>query len=214
MRYAVTVTDNTAGRRGRPRSFDREAALGTAVHEFWRSGYEGTSIAALTSAMGITSPSLYAAFGDKKTLFLEAVERYAGDPDELARNLDSAPTARHAVRSFLRASATSFTGPDTPAGCLVASAAASGSAASAEARRAVTAVRDRTRALLRERLERDRDGLPPGTDPEAIADLTVAVVQGMSVLARDGASRSALHALTDGMLAGWLTNEDTGTGSS
>src|SRR5256885_11333451 len=62
--------------RGRPREFDREAALEQAIDVFWRHGYEATSVSDLTAAMGINPPSLYAAFGDKEKLFLEAVERY------------------------------------------------------------------------------------------------------------------------------------------
>src|SRR5688500_13596233 len=62
--------------RGRPRSFDRDTALGQAMEVFWAKGYEGTSISDLTEAMGINPPSLYAAFGDKERLFLEAIDRY------------------------------------------------------------------------------------------------------------------------------------------
>src|SRR5712692_5869572 len=62
--------------RGRPREFDREAALERAIDVFWRHGYEATSVSDLTAAMGVNPPSLYAAFGDKEKLFLEAVERY------------------------------------------------------------------------------------------------------------------------------------------
>ena len=66
--------------RGRPRAFDRDAALDRAMHLFWRKGYESTSVSDLTEAMGIAPPSLYAAFGDKKRLFLEAVDRYQAGP--------------------------------------------------------------------------------------------------------------------------------------
>lgn len=72
---------------GRPLSFDRDAALEQAMLTFWRYGYETTSIVDLTTAMGVTTPSLYTAFGDKRRLFLEAVRRYVGDPAVMAQAL-------------------------------------------------------------------------------------------------------------------------------
>lgn len=62
--------------RGRPRSFDKEAALERAMEVFWRLGYEGASMTDLTAAMGIASPSLYAAFGSKEALFRQALDHY------------------------------------------------------------------------------------------------------------------------------------------
>src|SRR5438445_7558250 len=100
-------TDASAPRaRGRPRGFDRDAALERAIEVFWRQGYEGTSIADLTRAMRINPPSLYAAFGDKERLYLEAVARYQqGRRDELAPFLDEAPTAREGIARLLQEAA-------------------------------------------------------------------------------------------------------------
>ncbi|TMH32531.1 MAG: TetR/AcrR family transcriptional regulator [Betaproteobacteria bacterium] len=100
-------TDASAPRlRGRPRGFDREAALERAMEVFWRQGYEGTSITDLTRAMRINPPSLYAAFGDKERLYLEALERYQqGRRDELGPLLDQAPTARQAIERLLHEAA-------------------------------------------------------------------------------------------------------------
>ena len=114
-------------RTGRPRSFDRDVALERAMLSFWRHGYETTSIADLTAAMGITAPSLYSAFGDKKRLFFEAMDRYAGNPASLAEGLAAARTARDAAHGMLASAAVAFTDEVTPKGCLLASAAASGS---------------------------------------------------------------------------------------
>lgn len=182
---------------GRPLSFDRSAALGQAMLAFWRHGYETTSIAELTVAMGITPPSLYAAFGDKKSLFLEAMHLYAGDRASIAAALDGAPSARAGVLAMLEGAATGFTGEATPPGCLLASATASGSADSAEVQAAVAAVRQEISALIQARVARDiaSKQLPRDTDALAMADLVIATIQGMSVLARDGLPRQRLLAL-------------------
>src|ERR1700740_2721104 len=106
--------------RGRPRSFDREAALERAIDVFWRHGYEATSVSDLTAAMGINPPSLYAAFGDKEKLFLEAVERYQQQRRQsLTKIFDAAPTAKEAVRRVLQEAARELAGSSHPRGCLL-----------------------------------------------------------------------------------------------
>ena len=95
----------------RPRSFDRDAALEQAMRLFWEQGYEETSIADLTRAMGIAAPSLYAAFGDKRALFEEAVERYESLPD--------APIAAGSIERMLMRAADEYTKPDQPRGCFI-----------------------------------------------------------------------------------------------
>ena len=190
---------------GRPLSFNRDAALEQAMLTFWRHGYETTSIVDLTTAMGVTAPSLYAAFGNKKRLFLEAARRYAGDPGVLARALDAALNARDAAREMLTAAAAAFTGEATPRGCLLASATASGSAASADVQREIADIRRGVEARLRARIERDvATGVLPGdTDVVGLAGLVIAVMQGLSVLARDGAPRASLLAIVETAFQAW-----------
>ncbi len=181
---------------------------------FWRHGYETTSIADLTAAMGINAPSLYAAFGDKKRLFLAVVRLYAGNPADMERAIADAPTAQGAARDLMTAAATIYTGEDTPRGCLLASATASGSAAAADVQDAVANVRRGIEGCLRARIERDvKDGvLPLGTQAAPLAGLVLAVMQGMSVLARDGASRTLLLAVAEVALHAWPgTNADDPT---
>ena len=144
-----------ARKMGRPLSFDRDAALEQAMLAFWRHGYETTSITDLTDAMGITAPSLYTAFGNKQQLFLEAARRYADDPAATAAAINGAPTALEAARALLTGAAVAFTGQATPPGCLLASATASGSAASASVQAAVTAIRRSVVDQLRDRITRD-----------------------------------------------------------
>ena len=175
---------------------------------FWRHGYEGTSIDALTAAMGITPPSLYAAFGDKRRLFDEAVHRYLSGPVTPEDVTDEAPITRTAVAAILRAAAERFTGTDTPAGCLVAHAAISCSAAAADVQATLSALRREIEARLRRRIAAAAaaDVLPPDTDAGALAGYLMAVIQGMATLARDGTPRDtllrvagmALHAWPDG----------------
>ena len=192
-------------RTGRPLSFDRDAALEKAMLLFWRHGYETTSVAELTSAMGITPPSLYAAFGDKKRLFLEAMRRYVGSPAALQAAIARTSSAREAAAELMSGAARAYTGRATPKGCLLASATASGSAASADVQRAVADVRRTIAACLEARIARDiaEGTLPAGTDPAALAGLVMAINQGMSVLARDGAERAQLLTIVDAALAAW-----------
>ena len=163
--------------------------------QFWRTGYETTSVSELTRAMGITAPSLYAAFGDKETLFLECLQRYANPgPASTPELIAEAPSARHAAWNLLELSARWFTQRKAPAGCLVASAASSGSIDSLQVRAALKEIRDANRTALQKRAERDiRDGHLPGTaNAQALASMTIAMIQGMSTLARDGVGRKAL----------------------
>ena len=172
---------------------------------FWRYGYETTSIVDLTSAMGVTPPSLYAAFGDKKRLFLEAMRLYAGDPETIAQAIDRAPTAYDSARDMLIGSALAFTGDDTPKGCLLASATASGSSSSADVQQAVAAIRHCIAAQLRARIERDIESglLSYNTDADALSAFVIALIQGLSVLARDGATRKSMIAVVDAALGAW-----------
>ena len=155
--------------------------------------------------MGINSPSLYTAFGDKRRLFLEAARRYAGDPEVIGLAIDEAPTALDAVRMLLTNAVEVFTGDTTPPGCLLASATASGSAASADVQTVIAGYRRAVRDRLQARIERDvTDGvLPNGTDPTTLAGLVVTLVQGLSVMARDGASRPFLSGIADAALHAW-----------
>lgn len=198
--------DREPKKRGRPREFDREAALGRALELFWRRGYEATSLGELTEAMGVTPPSLYAAFGNKEGLFLEAMELYQRRYGASGvRALAEEPTARGAVGRLLLDAAGAFTMPDTPRGCFVILAATNCTAASADVE---AALRDRRRAgerAIGERLARAaaEGELPCGVDVAALAKHYATVLQGMSVQARDGASRSELEAVARLAMRAW-----------
>ncbi|SBU90518.1 transcriptional regulator, TetR family [Streptomyces sp. Ncost-T6T-1] len=190
--------------RGRPRSFDREAALRQATLTFWEQGYEATSIADLTRVMGIAAPSLYAAFGDKRTLFDEVIEAYGTLFGGFgARALAEEPTARRVFARMLREAAKEYTEPGRPHGCMVLSAAENCSSPEV-----VAVLRDRRLrnvSEFRQRIQQDVDTgvLPADTDAAALARCTAAVIQGMSQQARDGASRTELEALAETAMRGW-----------
>src|SRR6478752_7045260 len=103
---------------GRPREFDPDEALERALELFWRQGYEGTSLGELTAAMGINRPSLYAAFGNKESLFRKALDRYTDEHMAFIRTALEEPTARGAIEALLRGYVASVTNPRTPPGCL------------------------------------------------------------------------------------------------
>jgi len=192
--------------RGRPRSFDRDAALRRAMQVFWERGYEGTSVSDLTSAMGINSPSLYAAFGCKEALFREAVKLYEsteGTATGLA--LTDQPTARAAVEAMLRNNVDAYSDPRTPSGCMVVLAAMTCTAENEGVREFLAGIRRGSIQTLQRRLKRGiaEGDLPAGTDTGAVAAFYMTVLQGLSIQARDGASRRALRIVADSAMAAW-----------
>ncbi|MCX3061102.1 TetR/AcrR family transcriptional regulator [Streptomyces beihaiensis] len=200
----------TRTRRGRPRSFDREAGLVQATLLFWQHGYEGTSIADLTHAMGISPPSLYAAYGDKRKLFTEVVERYGGTFGAfMGRALEEESDARAGFARMLREAAVSYTDPQHPAGCLITTAATNYSVQTADIERDL---RERRVANVHAFDKRLTDAvavgsLPEGTDTRALAVYFAAVVQGMSQQARDGASAAELKQVAGLAMTAWPGRE-------
>ncbi|MFE7192731.1 TetR/AcrR family transcriptional regulator [Kitasatospora sp. NPDC057541] len=192
--------------RGRPRTFDRAAALRQATMLFWQYGYEGTSVAELTKRMGINAPSLYSAFGDKRTLFDEVVETYGQSFGSfVAVALQEEATAREAFARVLREAAAVYTDPEHPAGCLVISATTNVSPKDDDVADAMRELRRSNLDGFRERVETDvaAGRLPAGTDAHALAVYYATVVQGMSQQARDGASTADLEAVAELAMASW-----------
>jgi AcrR family transcriptional regulator len=192
--------------RGRPRTFDRDVALRRAMEVFWANGYEASSLSALTAAMGINSPSLYAAFGSKEALFKEAVELYlATDGGGVWETLDDAASIREIIEQFLRASAESFTQRGRPRGCLVILGALLSNDANATIHHDLQQRRSEKIEALEDRLEQaiEAQELPPTTDCRALAAFLATVQQGMAVRARDGASRESLLNVSQAVMACW-----------
>lgn len=201
------VSPTTPPKRGRPRAFDRDEALAAATRLFWERGYEATSVGDLTEAMGIRPGSLYAAFGDKKSLFREAVRAYGATPTGafLGRALAEESTARDAVARMLRDAAANYPGPDHPGGCLVISAATNISPQDAEVQTFLCGMRSDNIDAFEARLRTAEEAgeLPAGTDARSLARYFAAVIQGMSQRARDGATAQELAATAELALAAW-----------
>lgn len=181
--------------KGRPRSFDRDAALDRALSVFWQRGYEPATIADLCTAMEINPPSLYAAFGNKAQLFMEAVHHYETVFwDATWDGMDQGADVTEAISGFFHDAARILTSQDAPCGCLVILAATNVSAEGREVNEALKALRHEGRNCFLTRLERAvADGqLPKATDTDALASTLNAMLEGMSLLARDGASREEL----------------------
>jgi AcrR family transcriptional regulator len=194
---------------GRPREFDREAALDAAMFLFWRKGFEAASMNDLCDAMGIRSPSLYAAFGSKEALYLEAVEHYVrtqGPP--IWDRLEEGTTARAGIEKFLIAGTERLPKSRTlPAGCMAALAAVSDEWPPAIAR-VVKKVRLEMLGRLRARLEGAvaTGELPASIDVDGLSRFYLSVYQGMAVQARDGAAPADLRAVAAAAVAAWPGN--------
>jgi len=191
--------------RGRPREFCPDAALAKALGVFWTRGYEGASMAELTEAMGITKPSLYAAFGNKEQLFHKALDLYESEKLAYTREALERATAREVAEHYLRGAVDAVCGAHGPRGCLGVVAATACGAEAEGIREHVVARRRSSHAALVERFVRARDAgdLPGHVDPEGLTQFLYALLQGMAVQAAGGASRAELERVADTGLMLW-----------
>jgi AcrR family transcriptional regulator len=189
---------------GRPRGFDRDQALARAMEVFWSKGFEAASLADLTRAMRINPPSLYAAFGDKEGLFIEAVQRYH-EKVRTSCPYAGEPTARAAVERLLTELATLFTDRSHPRGCLAVMAMVTAGTTSARLQKMLAEERAAARARLRERIQLGvKEGdVPADTDVHTLTDFYAAEIMGMSLQAREGASRKALLTMVETAMRAW-----------
>jgi AcrR family transcriptional regulator len=188
---------------GRPRSFDTEQALDRAMRVFREKGYEGASLADLTEAMGINRPSMYAAFGDKESLFRKVLDRYSCGVRGAFEQALAEKTTRGFVGRLLYTSADLQTKPEGPHGCLITQGALVCGDQGEPIRQELISLRHAQEAMIRKRLLRaKREGdLPKSASPADLARYLTAVMQGMSVLATGGASRTELRKVAETALA-------------
>ncbi len=190
---------------GRPRGFDPEQALDRAMHVFWDKGYDGASLHDLTTAMGIQPASLYKAFGNKQTLFEQALARYLAGPVAFIQAALSEPTAYAVAERTLRDSAEFLANPQTRCGCMTIQAALVGGKESQPVRKKLVALRLRGQEALLQRFERaQKEGdLEKTADAGDLARFVTAMFQGMTVQAIDGASLQELRRLAQTALRAW-----------
>jgi AcrR family transcriptional regulator len=190
---------------GRPREFDADRALDRALRVFWRSGYEGASMADLTEAMGITRPSLYAAFGNKEELFRKALDRYVDGPGGYVQIALAKPTAREVVEHLLYQAADAVTDPNNPPGCLAVQGALCCGEAAETIKQELMHRRANGEQELRRRFARaiSEGDLPTGSDAADLARYISAIVQGMAVQAAGGVSREQLRKIAEMTLRTW-----------
>jgi AcrR family transcriptional regulator len=191
--------------RGRPREFCVDGALAKALRVFWTKGYEGTSLNDLTEAMGITRPSLYAAFGNKEALFRKALDLYEREKLEYIGRALNEPTARGVAEVLLRGAVDNASSTNEPRGCLgVITSVACGEEGQSIREDVLERGKVAKRALI-ERFERaKKEGdLPADVEVESLTNLLYAIVQGVCIQAGSGATRSELNRLVDTGLAMW-----------
>lgn len=170
---------------GRPRAFDRDAALDKALHLFWERGYEQTSISDLTRVLGIGAPSLYAAFGDKRTLFDQAVARYEADPRSVTAAGLHQRNQQDVLRAMFERATQEYTSKDHPHGCLVNSAPE------------LATNRAHNRELTANRLREVAEDTESRDAAEILADFAHVMLVGLSAYAKDGASQQQLQRVAE-----------------
>ncbi len=215
---ATTVTkDNAKPRgRGRPRSFDTGTAVQRAATLFWERGYEGTSVEDLTTAMGITTQSLYAAFGSKAELYRQALAWYQQEIGILARRpFAEEPDVSKAIGRSIRELAVQFTRVDLPHGCMRSTALIRCAIQHHDIAAHTASLRTDTVQAIKARLDKGReDGqLAKGTDTAALAGFIHALIVGMSVAAQDGSTTAELLPFADfavGAIDRWRTAPKSG----
>lgn len=196
---------NCIATKGRPREFDVDEALAAALRVFWSKGYEGASLTDLTEAMRITRPSLYAAFGNKESLFRKALDLYEQEKLAYMRRALEAPTARGVAERLLRGAMEAQCSECEPKGCLgVISSVACGAEAEAIREEVIARRRSSHKALIERFEQAKRDGdLPAGADIDGLTGYLFAVMQGMAIQAGSGASRDDLERVLETSLKMW-----------
>jgi AcrR family transcriptional regulator len=202
----MTQKADTAPTIGRPREFDRDAALRAAMLVFWRKGFLATSMNDLCDAMGIRSPSLYAAFGSKEKIYVEAIGLYSSITDSLIwAHINDGPTARESIHKVLLGAAHVLPGFEgKPAGCMV-NLATLGDEIPGAIPQTVRQIRADSLTVIRSGLERGvaAGELPKSTKIDRLSRFYLGVIQGMAVQAYDGATQEELVSMADAAIAAW-----------
>ncbi|MES2067098.1 MAG: TetR/AcrR family transcriptional regulator [Pseudomonadota bacterium] len=193
--------------KGRPREFDLDEALAAALLVFWRNGYEAASMTELTSAMGITKPSLYAAFGNKEALFHKALDLYEREKLAYMKSALEAPTARGVAERLFRGALEIQMSTCDPKGCLGVISSATCGAEAEPIKAEVVKRRASSEAALIARFEQAQAAgeLPEGMTPAALTRYLFAILQGLAIQGGSGATCEELSQLVETSMAVWPT---------
>lgn len=185
--------------RGRPREFDVDKALDAAMALFWQHGYEGTSLAALSEAMRINMPSLYAAFGNKEALFKKALDRYIEKPASYLPEALREPTARRCIQTLFAGAIKLAMQQKRPTGCMLVQGALTVGPSDGRIREEVAQRRQMAERAVRARFERavSEGDLPASTEAAKLARYVLTVLWGISVQAVGGATREELSEIAE-----------------
>jgi AcrR family transcriptional regulator len=192
--------------RGRPRNFDRDTALEQAMEVFWAKGYESTSISDLTTAMNMKPPSLYAAFGDKEALFEEVIKRYNNQYGaRIWGDVERFDHPKDATQHVLTTTACLYTQDDTPHGCMVVLAAPQAESNHLKVNKSLRDIRRLSVGNLKNLYAKAQSNglIPQSANIENMANYYTTVQYGMSIQARDGATRDELIAIAYAAMATW-----------
>jgi AcrR family transcriptional regulator len=183
------------GKTGRPISFDKEAALEAAMLLFWERGYEGTSMADLTQAMGLNPSSIYAAFGDKQALFSLAAKRYMDIRAQYATEALEEPTLKRFIRALFDSTVAFLTTPGHPPTCMTLAGAVGCSVDATPARDLMTEIRKQNEAVMRERfIKARRSGeLPKDINVDDYTRYLSTIIAGLSIQAANGSTKAELN---------------------
>jgi AcrR family transcriptional regulator len=189
----------------RARRFNVDEAIRTATDMFWRQGYERTSLADLTAAMGITPPSFYFAFGSKQGLFKQVLKHYVDTRLRSAEQALLEPTARGVAESMLYRLVDLFTDDTCPPGCLSVNCSLSRGDDTDAIRAELAVSRNERRQRLSARMQKAKDegDLPPEADPDELARYLMVVGWGMAFAAQTGATREELRGTVARALDSW-----------
>jgi TetR/AcrR family transcriptional regulator, transcriptional repressor for nem operon len=188
---------------GRPREFDLGKVLDEAITVFSRNGYSATSVSDLTTALGLSSGSLYKAFGDKRGVFMAALERYVQVRDrKLEERLATVRTGREKIRTVLASYAESSHGECGRTGCLVVGSAVEFASSDPEMGRKIASLLSAREARLARFIrEGQTDGsVRPHVDPDVTARVLICVLQGMRVIGKAGRDDAEMVAIVEDAL--------------
>ncbi len=187
------------GKMGRPRGFDTDAALDAALKVFWAKGYEGTTVTDLTKAMGLNMSSLYAAFGDKESLFRQVAARYAKDASILYEKALARPTLAEALRDLFSSIVKFLNRPGYPPGCLTVMGALATSSTAEPVQQLLLEMRTKGQLRLQERCEEAQKAgeLSKNTDVPALARYLATILWGLMVQGASGATKAQMQSIAD-----------------